>query len=195
MDTQKVLVINGHPDKVSFNEEIAQTYIQTMKNAGVEVDYLPIRDLKFDPNLRNGFRVPQELEPDLVKSIELLKKSTHTVWIHPVWWFGLPALLKGYIDRTFLSGIAFKFTENEMQKLYEGRSARIIYTADTTEVEYEKTFSNSGLVQLKTGVLEFSGFSPVNHNHLSTFFDSDRAKKDDFLKQVQEIALGDIANK
>ncbi|TPG37767.1 NAD(P)H-dependent oxidoreductase [Flavobacterium pectinovorum] len=195
MDTQNVLVINGHPDKISFNEEIAQTYIQTMKNAGIEVNYLPLRDLNFDLNLKNGFRIPQELEPDLVKSVELLRKSTHTVWIHPLWWYGLPALLKGFIDRTFLSGIAYKFTDNGMEKLFAGRSARIIYTADTPEAEYEKNFSKSGLKQLKTGVLEFSGFSPVTHNHLSTFFDADRARKDSFLKQVQEIAMEDITSK
>lgn len=192
MNTQKVLVINGHPDKISFNEEIAQTYIQTMKNAGVEVNYLPIRDLDFNLNLKNGFRLPQELEPDLLKAVALLKESTHTVWIHPLWWYGMPALLKGFIDRTFLSGIAFEFTANGMEKLFTGRSARIIYTADTPEDEYEKTFSKSGLKQLKTGVLEFSGFSPVTHNHLSTFFDGDRARKDGFLKQVHEIAMEDI---
>lgn len=194
MDTQKVLVINGHPDEISFNEEIAQTYIKTLKDAGVEVTYLPLRDLDFDLNLKNGFRVPQELEPDLVKAVELLKNSTHTVWIHPLWWYGLPALLKGFIDRTFLTGIAYEFTDKGMEKLFTGRSARIIYTADTPEDEYEKTFSKSGLIQLKTGVLEFSGFGPVTHNHLSTIFDADRTKKDNFLKQVQEIALEDIKN-
>jgi putative NADPH-quinone reductase len=54
------------------------------------------------------------------------------VWIHPVWWGGLPAITKGFIDRLFLPGMAYKYRDNSIlwDKLLKGKTARIITTLD-----------------------------------------------------------------
>ncbi len=64
-------------------------------------------DLNFNPNLEFGYRQRTKLEPDLIDAIEKIKKADHIVWVFPMWWYGYPALLKGFIDRTFLPGITF----------------------------------------------------------------------------------------
>jgi NAD(P)H dehydrogenase (quinone) len=69
--------------------------------------------LEFNPNLAFGYRKRTELEPDLLEAIEKIKKSDHIVWIFPMWWYGYPALMKGFIDRTFLPGITFEPIEGK----------------------------------------------------------------------------------
>jgi putative NADPH-quinone reductase len=60
-----------------------------------------IADLDFNPNLEFGYRKRTELEPDLLEAIEKIKKADHIVWVFPMWWYGYPALMKGFIDRAF----------------------------------------------------------------------------------------------
>jgi putative NADPH-quinone reductase len=72
------------------------------------------------------------LEPDLLNAWETIQWADHLVWIHPVWWGGLPALMKGFIDRLFLPGLAYKYRENSLwwDKLLKGKTAHIITTID-----------------------------------------------------------------
>ena len=111
---KKIVVINGHPNKDSFNSVIADSYIQSAINAGSEVRYIAIGELDFNPNLQFGYRQRMELEPDLIKALEDLQWSEHQVWIHPLWWLGMPAIMKGFFDRAFLPGITFKAIERKV---------------------------------------------------------------------------------
>ena len=111
---KKIVVINGHPDKNSFNSAIAHSYIKSASDAGSEVRYIAIGEMDFNPNLQFGYQKRTELEPDLLEAWEKIKKADHLVWIHPVWWGGLPAIAKGFIDRLFLPGMAFQYRENSV---------------------------------------------------------------------------------
>ena len=114
----KILIINGHPDKESFNAALTEAYIKgASAQANTEVEVLYLADLTFDPILRYGYRKRTELEPDLLKAFELLKEADHTVWIYPTWWGGMPALLKGFIDRLFLPGFTFILISRNLSPL------------------------------------------------------------------------------
>jgi putative NADPH-quinone reductase len=49
----------------------------------------------------------EELEPDLIDVIDIIKSWTY-LWVFPMWWYGYPALMKGFIDRTFLPRITYQ---------------------------------------------------------------------------------------
>ena len=89
--------------------------------------------MDFQLNLEHGYHKRIPLEPDLLEALEKIKNADHMVWVHPIWWYSMPALLKGFIDRTFLPGIAFKSKEGNVfpEQLFKGKSARIITTSDT----------------------------------------------------------------
>ena len=113
-----------------------EAYVSGAKKAGAEVKILTIAELDFNPSLQFGYQQRMELEPDLVQAQQLILWAEHLVWIHPVWWGGLPAVTKGFIDRVFLPGFAFKYRENSVwwDKLLAGRTARIITTLGSTIV-------------------------------------------------------------
>lgn len=97
-----ILIINGHPNPTSLNTALAQTYAKTAEASGATVRYLAIGALDFNPNLQYGYAQRMELEPDLLRALEDINWSTHQVWIHPMWWLGMPAIMKGFFDRLFL---------------------------------------------------------------------------------------------
>ncbi|MBV8326616.1 NAD(P)H-dependent oxidoreductase [Chryseobacterium sp.] len=189
---KKITVINGHPDKESFNTAIAQSYIQSAKNAGAEIRYTAIGELDFNPNLQFGYRKSMELEPDLVKALEDIHWSEHQVWIHPIWWLGMPAVMKGFFDRAFLPGITFKRNNGISEGLLTGKSSRIITTSgDLSEEEYENIYQSSGLFQLKNGILEYCGISSVQNHFIGPFCDLNENDRKNWLDTIGHLAIAD----
>ena len=77
------------------------------EEAGYQVSQIVIRDLAFEPDLKFGYKERLELEPDMLAAIDAIKACDHMVWVHSVWWGGLPVLLMSFIDRTFFTSIMF----------------------------------------------------------------------------------------
>ncbi|WP_394746874.1 NAD(P)H-dependent oxidoreductase [Spongiimicrobium salis] len=188
---KKVLIINGHPDKESFNWALAESYKQGAMSESALVETLNLSELQFDPNLKYGYRIPYALEPDLEMAIEKIREAEHLVWVFPMWWYGLPALLKGFIDRTFLPGITFKYQKGKLfpNKLLKGKTARIIVTADTVSWYNSLVMKNPAINQFKRGVLEFCGISPVKVTYLSVVKDSSEKQRLQWLAKVNQLGV------
>lgn len=186
---KRVLIINGHPDKESFNYALSEAYNAGARSTNAIIEQINIADLDFDPNLKFGYRQRMEQEPDLVDSMEKSKKADHIVWIFPIWWYGYPALMKGFIDRAFLPGIAFEYVDGKPfpKKLLKGKTARIIVTADTP-LWYNKLFmKNPAVNQVKKGTLQFCGINPVKVTYLATINSSNEARRKKWLKKVYTL--------
>jgi putative NADPH-quinone reductase len=181
---KRILLINGHPDRESFNFALAAAYKAGATAAGFEVRELVIRDLQFSPNLRFGYRQRCELEPDLLRAQEWIKWADHLVWIYPVWWAGLPALTKGFIDRVFLPGFAFQKRENSVwwDKLLTGKSARIISTLDQPPWYYWLINGQPSHRAMKKNTLEFCGITPVRVTSIGPLRLSKPAVREKWLK-------------
>lgn len=161
---KKIFLLLGHPDTVGFCNEIADAYEQAARTAGFSVDRMNISEMHFDPILHHGYRAMQELEPDLKRFQELVTACDHFVIIHPIWWVGMPALLKGLFDRAWLPGSAFRYIKMKSGKrtvfwhrMMKGKTARVIVTSGTQPL-LVKFLPGSVLAQLKWGILWFAGF-------------------------------------
>ncbi len=132
MMPKKIVIINGHPDKESYNYALAKAYKNGAIKSGAEVREIVIGELNFSLNLKYGYRKRTELEPDLLKSQETLKWAEHIVWVYPVWWGSVPAIMKGFLDRVLLPGFAFKKREGSVwwDKYFTGKTSRLICTMD-----------------------------------------------------------------
>ena len=111
---KNILIVNGHPNIESFNYGLSEAYKKGARTAGADIKEIVIRDLIFNPNFQFGYQKRTELEKDLLEAWEKIKWADHLVWIHPVWWGGLPAITKGFIDRLFLPGFAFQYRDNSV---------------------------------------------------------------------------------
>lgn len=185
----KILIINGHPDQESFNFAIAEAYKKGAVESGAEVKQIVVRNLVFNPNLQFGYRKRTELELDLIDAQEKIKWATHLVWIYPVWWGSLPAILKGFIDRVFLPGFAFQKRENSVwwDKLLIGKSARIICTLDQPAWYYWLVYRQPSTNAMKNLTLQFSGISPVKVTTIGPVRLSKDAYRANWLKKIERL--------
>ena len=89
---KKILIFLGNPTTDSYTGKLADTYQESAKSAGFEVDRVNIADLTFDPILHHGYRQIQELEPDLKMMQEKINWADHIVIIYPNWWVTITAM-------------------------------------------------------------------------------------------------------
>lgn len=183
---KKILIINGHPNPDSFNFALAEAYRKGAETNGIPIEIITIANLNFDPNLRFGYQKRMELEPDLKMAWEKIQNADHLVWIHPVWWGGLPALTKGFIDRLFLPGMAFRYRENSVwwDKLLKGKSARIITTLDQPSFYYWLVYGRPSVNQLKKAVLEFCGIKPVKVSYFGIIKTSNDIQRKKWIEKA-----------
>ncbi|WP_426479401.1 NAD(P)H-dependent oxidoreductase [Chryseobacterium sp. CBSDS_008] len=186
---KKIAIINGHPNKDSFNFGVAEAYRLGAAETGAEVREIVIRDLNFNPNLQFGYQKRMELEPDLLKAWEIIQWADHLVWVHPVWWGGFPALMKGFIDRLFLPGMAYKYRENSVwwDKLLKGKTARILTTLDQPGWYYRLFFGRPSVNQLRKSILEYCGVKPVKVTYIGIIRNSEDEQRVQWLRKVKQM--------
>jgi NAD(P)H dehydrogenase (quinone) len=186
---KKILIINGHPDKESFNFALAESYKKGAISSGAEVKEITIRELKFNPNLQFGYRKRTELEPDLIEAQAKIKWAEHLVLLYPVWWGSIPAIMKGFFDRVFLPGFAFQKRENSVwwDKLLKNKSARIISTLDQPAWYYWLVYREPSNNAIKKLTLEFSGISPVRVTTIGPIRLSKNTYRQKWLRKIERL--------
>jgi len=192
MKSKKILLLLGHPDKSGLCGEFADAYEASARTAGHTVERMNIGEMQFDPILHKGYRAIQELEPDLIRFQELIHSSDHFVIIYPVWWVGLPAILKGLFDRAWLPGSAFRYIKTKegqrtifWHRLFRGKTARIIMTSGTHPLMVRFLPGNVN-AQLRWGILWFAGFS-VRTDWFGPAENAPAAKKERWLTRVRSL--------
>ena len=111
----------------------------------------------------------------------MIKQCQHLLICYPQWWGSGPALLKAFIDRTFLPGFAFHYREKSSlwDKLLAGRSAELWMLSGSPWFWFFFMYWNSPIKWLKSATLEFCGFKPVKVNIVDRvrFLNEDQRKK------------------
>lgn len=186
---KKILVVDGHPYPQSYVSALCDAYVEGARSSGYEVQRTTIRDLKFDPNLAAGYRKIQDLEPDLVEAQRLVTWCDHLVFAYPIWWGSMPAITKGYFDRSWLPGFAFKYHPADpfWDKLLKGRSARIVTTSDAPTIYNVLAYFNSPYLVVKKMIFGFCGFKPIGTTKIGGVKSMSEEKKNRILKRLREL--------
>jgi putative NADPH-quinone reductase len=110
-DARRALVVYCHPDPASFTAAVKDTAVAALQRAGHEVHVRDLYGDGFDPLFsaeeRRAHQEPGP-RPNVVDHATELGWCEHLVLIYPTWWSGQPAMLKGWIDRVWVRGIAWE---------------------------------------------------------------------------------------
>ncbi|PZX18160.1 putative NADPH-quinone reductase [Breznakibacter xylanolyticus] len=187
--SKKIVIINGHPDKQSLCYTLAESYHRGALSGGAQSQMLHLCEMTFNPVLQYGYRQRTPLEPDLENARRAIGEADHLVWIYPTWWGTFPALMKGFIDRIFLPGFAFRYRDNSplWDKLLKGKTARLIVTMDSPRWYYWLVARQPGHHAMKKGLLEFSGIRPVRITTLSPVKSSTDTTRRKWLDQIHQL--------
>ncbi|WP_417674265.1 NAD(P)H-dependent oxidoreductase [Pseudodonghicola sp.] len=191
MTAKRILVLNGHPAETSISRQIVLAYAQAAGKAGHDLRLLHLADLDFDPDFGfGGYQRQKPLEPQLEAFLADLAWCDHFVLAAPMWWGGLPAKLKGLIDRTFLPGRTFDTRGRLPKPLLKGRGARVILTSDSPWW-YFRLLHRPLYWQLKRQILGFVGLKPVQVTHFAPASHPQPAQVEAWLSKVRRLgALG-----
>ncbi len=115
----RVLVLHAHPDPASYNAALYRRTVEHLCAQGHHVDACDLYEDEFQPVLTRAERVnyhniPANRAP-VEAYVQRLEQAEALVLVYPVWNFGLPAMLKGFIDRVFLPGVSFKLVDGRVR--------------------------------------------------------------------------------
>lgn len=161
-----VLIVYWHPEPQSFNGALFRTAVSTLTAAGHQVKTSDLHARNFDPassrqnftSVKNADYLKVQLEemhasktngfaPDIADEIEKLEWCELMIWQFPLWWFGLPAVLKGWVDRVFAMGRIYGGGRVYDKGVLRGKQAFLSLTTGGPAAGY----ASGGLLATSTG--------------------------------------------
>ncbi len=190
-DGKRILMILGTPKSDSFCHALAEAYCQGARGEGHVVRQLKLGEIHFDPILRDGFSQGQALEPDLLEAQRQIHWAEHLVFVYPVWWGGVPALLKGFFDRVFLPGFAFKYRNRSQlwDKLLSGRTADLLVTLDTPPWYFRWIYGAPAHRQMTRTILGFSGIKTRRLAEFAPVRPSTEEQRQGWLRRAERLGV------
>jgi NAD(P)H dehydrogenase (quinone) len=162
----KILVIYAHPNPNSFNHAVLEELTRGLQEAGHTVKVNDLYANNFDPKFNHG-DFAQFMEGDLPQEVqaeqEKVKQADALVFIYPVWWWGFPAIMKGWIDRIFSMGFAYKFGEKGPEGILHHKKALFINTTLGSKEAYEPSGLKDAMNKIGSQDMNFVGIQNVEH--------------------------------
>jgi NAD(P)H dehydrogenase (quinone) len=163
------LVIYAHPNPKSFNAAIKEQLVALLKSRGREVVVRDLYELGFNPVLSgNDFTqfLQGQTPPDIAQEQELVRKAEVLIFVYPVWWVSMPAILKGYIDRVLSRGFAYNIDSHGVKGLLTGKKVMIFNTTGGPRIAYFFMNSLAGMkISIDAGIFKFCGMKVLIHKY------------------------------
>lgn len=187
----KLLVILGHPDPRSFNHAIASTVCETLRKSGHTVILHDLYAEGFDPLLPKE-EIPEDglVAAPIQKHCEELRSADGIVIVHPNWWGQPPAILKGWVDRVFRPGVAYRFEEGDSGEgiprgLVKAKAA-IVFNTSNTEVERERNVFDDPLETIwRNCIFGLCGIKNFYRRVFGIIVTSTRIQREQWLDEVK----------
>lgn len=156
-----IAIIVGHARSRTFSEALGNAYLKGALDGGHDARLFVLADMAFDPILTEGFEREQPLEADLQAAHDAMMTADHLVIIFPLWLGGMPAILKGFLERVLQPDLIPAAKTGQFAQPLKGKSARLIITMGMPGFVYRWWFGAPAVKQLSNNILGFVGASPV----------------------------------
>lgn len=148
-------IILAHPWHGSFNKAILDTVVSKYDINNTPYKVLDLHKDNFNPVTSEAelavYNAGKALNPLVIKYQEIIKKTDHIIFIFPIWWGTMPAILKGFFDKVLLKDTAFNY-ENGWTPLLKINKTTIITTSDNVTSAFENSIMNTFVPQMLEGV-------------------------------------------
>lgn len=115
----RAFVLHAHPDPESFSTSLRSTVCSSLEQNGWEIDLCDLYEENFNPVLsreeRQGYHsIPENRKP-VQHYIDRIQSADGIFFVYPVWIFGFPAIMKGFLDRVMVPGVAFDIIDGKLK--------------------------------------------------------------------------------
>ncbi|XP_063802269.1 NAD(P)H dehydrogenase [quinone] 1-like [Pseudophryne corroboree] len=183
MAAKTALIVLAHQERTSFNYAMKDAAAAALKRKGWNVLVSDLYEMKYNPVLSRAdikgkskdpkqFKYgPETLEAwkegrltkDIVEEQKKIEKADLIIFQFPLYWFGMPAIMKGWVERTFCMGFAYSIqTMYSNAGPFKDKKAILSFTTGTSEAMYSPKGINGDinvmLWPLQNGILNLCGF-------------------------------------
>lgn len=186
----KNLVIYAHPNPASLNHFFKQTIVESLKNSGEEIVVRDLNEINFNPvlslNDMRGQRMGQVSE-EVKTEQDFISWADQIIFVYPIWWTGMPAIMKGYIDRVFSYGFAYRYDQGVQKGLLTGKKTVIVNSHGKSNAEYQAMGMDKALALTSdTGIFTYCGLEIKKHFY---FDKADRASAENISEWENQIKM------
>lgn len=193
----KVYMIVTYPSKDGFSYAAFEKARQGFQDAGHEIRITNLYEDHFNPVLffdETHRRRDLQFDEETRVYRENITWAEHLVFVFPIWWGGMPAMLKGFIDRVFAKGFAYHYEGILPIGQLKNKTAWIINTNDTP-YWYAKLFYQDYGKVLQHQVLAFCGIKTLRHTSMYFTRKSSLEKRTKWLEQISNLARRQLRSK
>ncbi len=187
-----ILIVFAHPNPRSFNHAILETLDTTLREQGHATRIHDLYQMRFRAVLDSDDLIRNwrgDLPEDILREQEAVRWAQGLAFVYPIWWFGAPAILKGWIDRVFVRKFAFDFTAAGMEGLLTHDRALIVNTLGGDEALYQRERWHELLVRpMVEGVLNACGVRNVTYRAFYSVVTVSHAERRAMLEEVRALA-------
>jgi putative NADPH-quinone reductase len=192
----QTLVILTHPYPKSYCHALYERVVLELEALGHTVDRLHLDLEEFDPIMRGHdlavYAEGKIIDPMVRSYQERISAAQQLVFIFPIWWEVMPALLKGFIDKVFTKGWAYEPSKFGVTgHLQHIQRAVVVTTMNTPKWAYRWLYGNAVERALVRGTLRKCGVKKVKWLALSPTSHASNAKRKVWLEQVGAIFRSD----
>ena len=192
----KILAVLAHQHPGSFCHAIAEAAIEELKTAGHTVVYHDLYAERFDAVLPHE-EIPKgsPLDPIVARHCDELAAADGYLIVHPNWWAMPPAILKGWIDRVVLPGVAYRFVEGDSgegipEGLLKAKTAVVLNTSNTEPAREQAAFGDPLETLWVRCVFALCGVEDVRRRTFGVLVTSTEGERAAWLEEAAEIAQG-----
>lgn len=186
-----VMIILDHPWCGSYCNAILQQVVIGLERAGHRYDLLHLNEDGFDPIMRDAdlelYSKGKYSDPKVGEYQNRIENADHLIFIFPIWWEVMPALLKGFCDKVFLINWAYEKTGLIPKgKLTFIKGATVITTMGTPGIVYRLKYGNAIEKAFNVGTLKFCGIKRVKWINLARVTDVAPQKREKWLAKIEK---------
>ena len=212
----RVFIVHAHTDPESFNAALTRTAVDTLEADGHEVQVSDLYAMGFkgiadhddfpEPRKRpRGLRIDVEqhhqwqtgtFPADVRAEQEKLEWCDTLIFQFPVWWYSMPAILRGWVERIAASGYAYGSGRKHSRGVFLGRRAMISCTTGSSSAVYQPEGIEGDVTQLlwpiNNGIFHYLGFEPlppfVSYAPGAVGDEDRKAMLDDYADRIRDLA-------
>lgn len=194
---RRILVVIGHPIADSLNHAFAASYVDAARDAGAEVRIHDLARIRLPhPETRDELRArdgdTSALDPEIQRLTADLRWAEHVTVFFPQWWGTYPGALSSYLDRVFLSGVAFRYRTGQIPtRLLTGRTARILMTADGPGWWNRMSYRNAAETSLARATFAYCGMRTRGITRFMRVRFSSPARRESWLRDAARVGRRD----
>lgn len=185
---KQTVIVYAHPYEKSFNHAILETMKEAIASRGEKYDVIDLYTEGFDPVYHPEelalFREGKYLDPKIERYQLMLKQASRVIFIFPIWWSDMPAIMKGFFDKAMLPGYAYSITDGKWIPGLNNVSQTIIITTSDAPTEAFSAYFGDYFLH---NSLDAIGLTPNEWHNCPAITAKDSTARESFLANLPSL--------